>query len=296
MDKKHAVIVGLGLIGGSMAGALAGFEDFIRVGVDVSEPTLRYALENGVVDRVEPDPRKALAEGDLVFLCLHPQGIVDFLQQHRDHFKPGAMVTDVCGVKTAVVEAAAVLPDAVSFVGGHPMAGAEQSGIQYAMNTMFRAAHYILTPNGQSSPEHMALMHRVAAHIGCADVVETTPEEHDAIIAYTSQMMHIIAVAVCDDPSLFRCQGFEGDSFRGCTRVAALDVPLWTQLFTLNVQALGDALERLEENIRQYRLAVQTGDREGLSARLAASAARKRQMNRLAEASGATGWRYQPEP
>ena len=293
MDKKHLVIVGLGLIGGSMAGALAGFEDFIRVGVDVSQPTLRYALENGVVDRVEEDPRRALAEGDLVFLCLHPQGIVDFLRQHRDHFKPGAMVTDVCGVKTAVLAAAEVLPDTVSFVGGHPMAGSEHSGIQYALSTMFQAAHYILTPNGQSSPEHVALMHRVAAHIGCADVVETTPEQHDAIIAYTSQMMHIIAVAVCDDPSLFQYQGFEGDSFRGCTRVAALDVPLWTQLFSMNAPALGAALETLEENIRLYRQAIQAGDREALSERLAASAARKRKMNQLAEASGATGWRYQ---
>ena len=128
--KKQLVIVGLGLIGGSMAKALRGFEDYELVGVDVSQPTLRYALEQEIVDRVEPDAVKALAEGDLVFLCLHPQGIVDFLAEHRDHFKPGAMVTDVCGVKGAIVEGAKVLPDTVSFVGGHPMAGRESSGIQ----------------------------------------------------------------------------------------------------------------------------------------------------------------------
>ena len=110
---RQAVIVGLGLIGGSIAGALAGFEDFIRVGVDVSQPTLRHALEHDIVDRAEEDPQKALAEGDLVILCLHPQGIVDFLSQHREHFKPGAMVTDVCGVKSAVLEAARVLPEQV---------------------------------------------------------------------------------------------------------------------------------------------------------------------------------------
>lgn len=289
---RQAVIVGLGLIGGSIAGALAGFEDFIRVGVDVSQPTLRHALEHDIVDRAEEDPQKALAEGDLVILCLHPQGIVDFLSQHREHFKPGAMVTDVCGVKSAVLEAALVLPEQVSFVGGHPMAGSEHSGIQYARPDLFRAAHYILTPNGQSRPEHVALMHQLAAHIGCADVVETSPEQHDAIIAYTSQMMHIIAVAVCDDPSLFLYQGFEGDSFRGCTRVAALDVPLWTQLFSMNAPALCAALETLEENIRLYRQAIQSGDRAQLSSRLAVSAERKRRMNRLAQESGATGWRY----
>ena len=287
--NKHIVIAGLGLIGGSMAKALRGFGDFDIIGVDVSQPTLRYALENGIIDLAEEDPVKALAAGDLVFLCLHPEGIVDFMARHRDHFKPGAMVTDVCGVKGAILEGAKALPESVSFLGGHPMAGTEFSGIQHALVNMFHGAHYILTPNHQTSPEHLSLMRRVAAYIGCANVVETTPEQHDAIIAYTSQMMHIIAVAVCDDPSLFQYQGFEGDSFRGCTRVAALDVPLWTQLFTMNSGALSQALERLEENLRQYRLALQSGERQELSDRLARAAARKREMNRLEAASGATG-------
>jgi len=287
--KKTIVIVGLGLIGGSMARALHGFEDYEIVGLDVSQPTLRYALEQGVVDRVEEDAEKALAQGDLVFLCLHPKGILAFLEEHKNHFKPGAMVTDVCGIKGAVLAAARCLPPTVSFVGGHPMAGRESSGIQNSLENMFLHAHYILTPNEQSSPEHIALMERVAQHVGCADVVKTTPEQHDAIIAYTSQMMHIIAVAVCDDPSLFQYQGFEGDSFRSCTRVAALDVPLWTQLFTLNPQALGDALEQLEDNLRRYRLAIQSGDTQTLTEMLSISSARKRQMNRLEQESGAVG-------
>ena len=116
--KKTIVIVGLGLIGGSMARALHGFEDYEIVGVDVSQPTLRYALEQGVVDRVEEDAAAALAQGDLVFLCLHPQGILSFLEAHKGHFKPGAMVTDVCGIKGAVLEGAKCLPASVSFVGG----------------------------------------------------------------------------------------------------------------------------------------------------------------------------------
>ena len=287
--SRHIVIVGLGLIGGSLAKALRGFEGFDLIGLDVSQPTLRYAVEQDIVDRVETDPAHALAQGNLVLLCLHPQGIVDFMAQHRDHFKPGAMVSDVCGVKGAILEGARVLPDTVSFVGGHPMAGTEFSGIQHALSNMFHGAHYILTPNDQSSPEHLALMHRLARHIGCANVVETTPEQHDAIIAYTSQMMHIIAVSVCDDPCLFQYQGFEGDSFRSCTRVAALDVPLWTQLFSMNAGALCRALEQLEQHIHQYRLTIQSGDREALSARLATSAARKRKMNHLEELSGAVG-------
>ena len=173
--SRHIVIVGLGLIGGSMAKALRGFEDFDLIGVDVSQPTLRYAVENGIVDRGEVEPHRALAEGDLVFLCLHPRGIVEFMAAHRDHFKDGAMITDVCGVKGAILEGAKVLPSSVSFVGGHPMAGTEYSGIQHALVNMFHNAHYILTPNEQSAPAHFALMERatrairaVCAGAGCS--------------------------------------------------------------------------------------------------------------------------------
>lgn len=277
--KKHIVIVGLGLIGGSMARALRGFEDYELIGVDVSQPTLRYAVENGIVDRAEGDPVKALAQGDLVFLCLHPRGIVEFMACHRAHFKPGAMVTDVCGVKGAVLEGAKVLPPTVSFLGGHPMAGTEFSGIQHSLVNMFQGAHYILTPNAQTSPEHLALMERLARHVGCADVVKTTPEQHDAIIAYTSQVMHIMAVAVCDDPDLFDCKGFEGGSFRDCTRVAALDVPLWTELFSMNAPALCTVIRTLEDNLRAYREVIESGDTQALAAKLAWSADRKRHMN-----------------
>ena len=158
------------------------------------------------------------------------------------------------------------------------MAGTEFSGIQHALPNMFQGAHYILTPDEGTQPEHLALMERVARHLGCADVVRTTPEQHDAIIAYTSQMMHIIAVSVCDDPSLFAYQGFEGDSFRGCTRVAALDVPLWTQLFSLNQPALLAAVDRLLDNLQSYRDALASGNRAALAEKLAHSAARKREM------------------
>ena len=145
---------------------------------------------------------------------------------------------------------------------------------------MFQGAHYIIVPDENSNPDKVALLERIAAYIGCSDVVRTTPEQHDAIIAYTSQMMHIIAVSVCDDPKLFEFMGFEGDSFRGCTRVAALDVPLWTQLFTLNADALDGALERLEQNINSYRQALRSRNTKVLTEKLAQSSSRKREMNR----------------
>lgn len=276
--RKFAVI-GLGLIGGSMALALRGFEDYEIIGVDVSQPTLRYASEHQVADRVTGRAEDVIGSADLVVLALHPQGIVDFLNQYRERFQSGALVTDVCGVKSAIMEAARVLPDSVDFIGCHPMAGTEFSGIEHAFGEMFRDSHFIITPRPESTPEHIALLERMAAYMGCKDVYRTTPEAHDALIAYTSQVMHIIAVSVCDDPMLFQCKGFEGSSFRGCTRVAALDVNLWTQLFSLNSSALLEVLDRLLGNLSAYREALAGGDLDKLADKLAFSAARKRKMD-----------------
>ena len=276
--KKTLAIIGLGLIGGSLAIALKGFEDYEIVGVDVSQPTLRYAAEHGVGDRVTERAEEVLPQADVVALALHPQGILDFLAANRDRFKPGALVWDVCGVKTAILEGAQGLPDTVDFIGCHPMAGTEFSGVEHAFGEMFQNSHFLMVPRTGSKPEHMALLERLAAYIGCKDVCRTTPEAHDALIAYTSQVMHIIAVAVCDDPDLFSCRGFEGSSFRGCTRVAALDVGLWTQLFSLNRPALLTVLDRLLDNLQSYRDTLASGDRQALADKLARSAARKRQM------------------
>lgn len=277
--KKTIAIIGLGLIGGSLALALKGFEEFEVAGVDLSEPTLRYAREHGVGDTVTADPMEVLPKADVTILCLHPQGIVRFLAEHRDHFKPGSLITDVCGVKEAIMEAAAALPPEVDFIGCHPMAGTEFSGIEHAFAEMFRQSHLILTPREGSREEHIALLERMGAYLGCQDVVRTTPARHDEILAYTSQMMHVIALAVCDDPELFACKGFEGSSFRGCTRVAALDVALWTQLFSMNAPALTAALERLEGNLRAYREALSAGDAAVLSQRLSHAAGRKRRLD-----------------
>ncbi|WP_130870451.1 prephenate dehydrogenase [Intestinimonas massiliensis (ex Afouda et al. 2020)] len=277
--KKTLAIIGLGLIGGSLAIALKGFEDFEIVGVDVSQPTLRYAAEHGVGDRVTEDAGEVIPQADVVALALHPQGILDFLAAYRDRFKPGALVWDVCGVKSAILEGAKVLTDTVDFIGCHPMAGTEFSGVEHAFGEMFQNSHFLMVPRESSKPEHIALLERLAAYIGCKDVCRTTGEDHDALIAYTSQIMHIIAVAVCDDPDLFACRGFEGSSFRGCTRVAALDVGLWTQLFSLNRPALLAVLDRLMGNLQSYRDVLASGDRQALARKLAFSAARKRQMD-----------------
>lgn len=277
--QKQILIVGLGLIGGSLALALQGFEDYLVVGAVRSQVTYDKAQARAVAQRLSFDPAGELPQSDVVILAQDPQGIMDFLWDNRDRFRPGSLVLDVCGVKTAIQQAARCLPPTVDFIGCHPMAGKEVSGIDNAEATLFRNTHFIITPGQDSTPEHLALLERMAAHCQFRDVVRTTYQRHDEMIAYTSQLMHVIALSVCDNEELFSCMGFEGGSFRDCTRVAALDVPLWTQLFTLNAPALCRVVDQLEQRLRAYRLAIQAGDREGLAAMLERASERKKQRN-----------------
>ena len=277
---KKILVVGLGLIGGSLAMALQGFEDYEVVGAARSQSTYDKAVAKHAANRVTFDPAAELPGADVVILCQDPAGIISFLRDNRDHFKPGCLVLDVCGVKTAVMEAAAkYLPEGVDFIGCHPMAGKEVSGIDNAEGTLFRNTHFIVTPGPRATPEHLDLLRRMAEHCQFGDVIETTPQRHDEMIAYTSQMMHVIAVSVCDNEELFSCVGFEGGSFRDCTRVAALDPAMWTQLFTLNAPALSKMVAELEDRIHQYRVAIEHNDRDTLHAMLASASNRKKQIN-----------------
>ena len=276
---KKILVVGLGLIGGSLAMALQGFEDFEVVGAVRSQATHDRAEAMGAADRLTFDPAGELPGADVVVLCQDPAGITAFLEEHRDRFKPGCLIWDVCGVKTAVMEAARCLPQGVDFIGCHPMAGKEVSGIANAEAGLFRNTHFIVTPGPNATQEHLDLLRRMADWCRFGDVIVTTPERHDQMIAYTSQLMHVIAVSVCADEGLFSCKGFEGGSFRDCTRVAALDPAMWTQLFTLNAPALCRVVGALEERLRTYREAIQSGDREALSAMLASASERKKRID-----------------
>ncbi|MCI8698462.1 MAG: prephenate dehydrogenase [Oscillospiraceae bacterium] len=276
---KKILVVGLGLIGGSLAMALQGFEDFEVVGAVRSQATFEKAQAKRAADRLTFDPAAELPGADVVVLCQDPAGIIAFLEEHRDHFKPGCLIWDVCGVKTAVMEAAGRLPAGVDFIGCHPMAGKEVSGIANAEGGLFRNTHFIVTPGPNSTREHLDLLGRMADWCQFGDVIVTTPERHDEMIAYTSQLMHVIAVSVCADEGLFSCKGFEGGSFRDCTRVAALDPVMWTQLFTLNAPALCRVVGALEERLGQYRRAIEAGDREALLSMLAQASGRKKQID-----------------
>lgn len=277
------MFIGLGLIGGSMALALKGYPDTELYAVDRDEWTRFEALGRGVVlaawDNLDDAP---LEDMDVTVLCLHPESAATFVAAHAARLKPGSLLTDVCGVKKPLAAAVASLKDrAFVYLGGHPMAGRERGGFVNATKDLFRGCHYILTPDETVPKERIDFMKQLLTFMGCADIVLSNPEAHDERIAYTSQLMHVMALALCDQRLLFDSYGFEGGSFRGATRVAALEPDLWCELFTVNREQLADLTDELIEKLGEYSALLRSGDREALLKRLTVSSNRKKTFDEL---------------
>ncbi len=249
MKCKTIAIIGLGLIGGSVLKALQGFEDAVFYGVDNDEAVLRAAKEQGLICDGSLLPDEVTQIADVTFVCLHPDATVEFINNHK--FKKNVLVTDVSGVKQAIY--AGLNNPEVDFIGGHPMAGKEESGFFASDKALFKNASYLLTPTENNLPEHIELLTRMTAYMGCRETVITTPEEHDRMIAYTSQLMHIVAAALCDNERLDASKDFSAGSLRDCTRVAKLDSSLWTRLFLLNKNDLVRCIDEFSASLQKFR-------------------------------------------
>ncbi len=258
-------IIGLGLIGGSIARRLRGFHDCEIVAYNRSQESLDLALADGVIDKGFSDPKDAMRGADLIIMCLYPQLNVDFVRDNIDAIKDGAVITDVTGVKGFIIrEMNKILPDTVDFIGGHPMAGREVGGYKSSTDTLFDNAPYIVTPDKRNKPENVQLVRDMAKYIGCRVVVTTTPDEHDSIIAYTSQLMHIVAVALCNNPLLERSESFAGGSLQDCTRIAVINEKMWSELFVENKEHLAQQITEFQTCLETIKQATLRGDRAEL--------------------------------
>ena len=255
-------IIGLGLIGGSIARRLRGFHDCTIAAYNRTAQTLLLAKQDGAIDEGYSDPGEAMEGADLIILCRYPQLNVDMVRDNLSHIKSGAVITDVSGVKGFMVEELSkILPDDVDFIGAHPMAGREVGGYKSSTDTLFNKASFLITPTEKNKPENVALIRELAEYIGCKHVVTTTPEEHDAVIAYTSQLMHVVAVALCDNPMIERSTFFSAGSLRDCTRVAIINAEMWSELFVENKDALVDRIIEMQASLEKIKQAVADSDR-----------------------------------
>lgn len=261
-------IVGLGLIGGSMAKAVKARTAHTVWGADLDRETLSLARMCGAMDG--PLTEENLPACDLILVALRPGATLDWVLAHADQIAKSAILVDLCGVKRAVVSVLSPLAAerGFAYIGGHPMAGRERSGFVSATDDLFAGASMILTPDTRTD---MALLETLKAFfldVGFASLTFTTPEEHDRIIAYTSQLAHITSSSYIKSPEAQRRRGFSAGSFRDMTRVARLDEDMWTELFLDDADFLTEEVELLIGHLCEYRDALKSRDAETLRALL----------------------------
>lgn len=277
----NIVIAGLGVIGGSFAMGLkkAGYMDVW--GIDTDAQTLRKALEQGLIRAGDQDGAAFLRQADLTILCIYPHSVPGFLAAHRGDFKPGSVITDVTGVKSRLAESIeSLLPAGVDFVPGHPMAGREKMGFDFASDAVFRGANYLITPLPHNREESLRLVEDLAMQLGFKRVRRVSPQLHDRMIAHVSQLPHAIAVALINsDQEGHQTGQFIGDSYRDLTRIARINAGLWSELFLSNREFLLEALGSFKEQLGMMEDALRTGDKEALVRMFEGSTSRREKLD-----------------
>ena len=270
------LIVGLGLIGGTYAQALS--DQGYEVGaVARRKETIDFALDKGWIrhGRWEVD-EDYIGGFDLVVFALYPHIFLEWIRDHQHCLKSGALLTDVTGVKRSVVYAVQdMLRDDLEFIGAHPMAGREKSGVEYAEKEVFYDANYIVTPTEKNTPEAVAACEQLGRLLGFRTIARLSPEEHDEMVGFLSQLTHLIAVAlmVCKDST--QLVRYTGDSFRDLTRIAKVNDVMWTELFLLNKDELLRQTDIFMEKMSQLRDNLANGDAEAIRARMRLSRERR---------------------
>ena len=253
-------VVGLGLIGGSICKALKANTFYHIMGMDKDPEVTKKALETGAID--EAITVDKLSEANLTIVALYPVAIVDFIKENADKFRKGSIVMDICGVKGYIVHTCTpILKEKdVIFIGTHPMAGTEHSGFDYSTADLFNGASFIITPTEDTSQIAVDLVSTLGACMNFGKVVIATPEQHDANIAYTSQLAHVVSNAYVKSPSLLRADGFSAGSFLDLTRVAYLNEEMWSSLFMCNKDALLYEVNNIINSLTEYRDAMVNDD------------------------------------
>ena len=272
----NILIVGLGVIGGGYAQALTK-QGYAVNAITLDEKTVEYAMEHQMIafgtTRLDP---ALISAADLVIFALYPQVFIDWIKSNQHLLKSGALITDVTGVKGCIVDTVqSMLRPDVEFIAAHPMAGRERSGVEYADDKVFHGANFIVTPTEKNTPEAIETCKELGRLLGFARITELTPQKHDEMIAFLSQLTHCIAVTLmtCNDsPSL---EEYTGDSFRDLTRIAKINDEMWSELFLLNRDALLCEMDRFAAEFTRMREMLATGDREGMRDMMRRSTARR---------------------
>ena len=257
----HIGIVGLGLIGGSLAKAVKAKTAHTVLAFDKNEEVLFKALSDKAVDAVLDE--NTLSSCQIVLVALYPQAAVDYIRTHQDHFAKDGIVVDCCGVKEVVCTpcAEAAAQAGFTFIGGHPMAGIEKAGFDHSFPTLFEGASMVLTPEEGTDQKAVRTVSDLCGELGFGRIQISTPKEHDRMIALTSQLAHVLSSAYVKSPAALSHAGFSAGSFKDMTRVAWLNENMWTELFFDNKAALLDEIDGLIDRLQAYSDALRRNDK-----------------------------------
>lgn len=260
-------IVGMGLIGGTYAKSLRKYPYKIY-GIDINEETLKYALDNNIIDYGTSNPRSVLKELDVVFLCLYPEDTIKFIRKNIIYFKRDAIIADAVGIKRKIANQLGMYKnDDVEFVFTHPIAGREKIGIKFSDEAIFHNANFVITPTDLNTDEGMNLIETLARQMGFKNVTRISPLEHDDIIAFTSQLTHAIAISLVNsDDSNYDTSLFIGDSYKDLTRIAMINEDLWSELFIQNKDFLTKRITSFEDKLSELKKAISSKDKEKIKA------------------------------
>lgn len=250
-------VTGLGLIGGSICLALkrAGYK---VSGWNRSDYPVSYALANGIID----EAATSFENFDVVFVALPPEPCVEFILENK--FKDGAVISDICGVKKYISDKVNLKGKGYKYVGCHPMAGKEVSGIENSCANLFDRASMVITADANTDTEALNLIKGLTEDMGFAKIVECSPQVHDRKIAYTSQLAHVVSNAYVKDDEISSCIGFTGGSFQDMTRIAGVDEGVWASLYLLNGENISNKIEGLVSSLKEIKAAIDCGDKTRL--------------------------------
>ena len=257
-------IVGLGLIGGSMAKSIKARTAHTVYGTDLNSETMTMARMCGAIDA--PLTEENLPQCEVLLVAIRPAAAVEWVARNAALISKSAMLVDLCGVKRQVVEGIAPIAreHGFAYIGGHPMAGKERGGFTAATDDLYVGASMILTPDQRTDMQLLEALKTLFLDIGFAGLTFSTPEEHDRIIAYTSQLAHIVSSAYVKSPEAQRRRGFSAGSFRDMTRVARLDEDMWTELFLDDADYLTGELKVLIGHLTEYLDVLEAKDAQKL--------------------------------
>ena len=270
------LIVGLGLMGGSYAEALSS-KGFTVNAITKDQESVDYALKRGIINEgsVKIDP-KLIKEADIIIFALYPHVLIEWITEHQNLIKPNILLTDVTGVKRAVVpKIQSILRDDLEFIGSHPMAGRESYGIQNADSSIFKSANFIVTPTEKNTPEAIEICKKLGEILGFARISELSIDDHDKMIGFLSQLTHCIAISLMTCNTNDDLVKYTGDSFRDLIRIAKINNVMWPELFLLNKEYLTKEIDMFINELEKIKTYLDTDDGKSLQKMMKLSTERK---------------------